>query len=163
MTQELWFTFTGLVVPKSSIAATTDDVLAHVELLNGLVACQVIKKGEKLSSLDFAALYPTVMHSDLLEKLQRVLHLCFAYALGTNNSSSETAATNVYLKVEPIRRKNQQRLYSLKVLMTASHFILKSAMFTSCWSFLSTTPAPAKLGQTARGFEDIHNLLEAIH
>jgi len=105
MTQELWFTFTGLVVPKSSIAATTDDVLAHVELLNGLVARQVIKKGEELSSLDFAALYPSVMHSDLLEKLRRVLQLSFAYALGTNNSSSVTAATNVYLKVEPYPSK----------------------------------------------------------
>ena len=114
ITQELWFTFTGLVVPKSSIAATTDDVLAHVELLNGLVARQVIKKGEELSSLDFAALYPSVMHSDLLEKLLRVLHLCFAYALGTNNSSSETAATNVYLKLEPYPSKEPAAFVFIK-------------------------------------------------
>jgi len=105
MTHELWLTHTGLVVEKSSIAATTDEVLAHIEMLNGLVARNVIKKGQELSSLDFAALYPSVMHADLLETLLRLLRLCFGYALGAHNAVNETAATTVYLKVVPYPSK----------------------------------------------------------
>jgi len=134
MTHELWLTHNGLVVDKSSIAATTDEVLAHIEMLNGLVARNVIKKGQELSSLDFAALYPSVLYADLREMLLRLIRLCFGFALGAHNAMNERAVTSVYLKVDPYPLKKQAIFVFEKDPNDDRSLYLEVRRFISCWS-----------------------------
>ena len=74
MTQELFLVYTGFEMAFSSILHTTDGLLDHVKVLNGWSSRGVIDlEGAELSSLDFTALYPSVMHADLLKVLLAVL------------------------------------------------------------------------------------------
>jgi hypothetical protein len=107
MVSEMFLVHTGHSMKSCPILGTTDQLLEHLTTLNGLISRGVINvSGAELSSLDFTALYPSVMHDDLLDKLWQMIRLAFAFTLGSHNSSAETQEKTLFINVKPYPSKD---------------------------------------------------------